>query len=576
MSVTSDLNEDLSHPTVEAGLEKKHIQLGFEHVFACGCLALLFGYFNFIPLYHTDLWGHVAYGDWIIQNQQLPTEDPFLSLAEGVPIIASAWLGQVLFSVTERWAGLEGLSTLFAVVMTSTLLILYFSFYQQTRRVGLSTLVVLFCLFLGSTRIAIIRTEIFGSFSLALLLLTITFSEQLHAPKTQLLKKLKSPWVLYPAVFLIFWFWANAHGSFIIGMAVTGCHLLGRSLEVLWKQKSLVSVIKDPGVRKWLIVNEIAVAASLLNPYGIDLLLNAFMFPSNPNLADITEWYAMETTHAEGILFAFSWIVLVFLVRHSRRTIRPVDVLLLAVFSFSYLSRVRMANWYAIIFCYTMAPHFKNVLERIEQSLLPYFHHRFPKLSSRAASKSQLCTIFCLVVLWFGFVLSPSSTPLLNGTPRPTETILSKETPQGVTHFFRNHPPPGQIWNPQWWGDWLAWDGPKGLNVFMTTNAAHVAPNRTWKDYLGIARGQRGWREAINRYNVNTIVLQKSLQRQLEREVRRLDDEWNIVFEDQYALVVTRDSSFLESVNKSRAEKKPSSTTEAVAPQQPTTQQNNS
>ena len=99
-----------------------------------------------------------------------------------------------------------------------------------------------------------------------------------------------------------------------------------------------------------------------------------------------------------------------------------------------------------------------------------------------------------------------------------------------------------QIANPQWWGDWLVWDGPPELQVFMTTNAVHVAPARIWKDYLILARGGPGLEQRLDRYRINTIVMHKELQPRLIRIVRRYED-WKITYEDEVGLVAVRRST---------------------------------
>src|SRR5690606_22618604 len=54
--------------------------------------SLFFIYCSYLPVYHTDIWGHVSYGDWILKHGSLPAEDPYVDLAAGVDIINNAWL----------------------------------------------------------------------------------------------------------------------------------------------------------------------------------------------------------------------------------------------------------------------------------------------------------------------------------------------------------------------------------------------------------------------------------------------------------------------------------------------------
>src|SRR4051794_28999069 len=60
-----------------------------------GLLTLLV---NYVPLNHTDVWAHLAIGQWIVEHAALPTEEPLTPFAEsqGQPLVSS-WLAQVIF-----------------------------------------------------------------------------------------------------------------------------------------------------------------------------------------------------------------------------------------------------------------------------------------------------------------------------------------------------------------------------------------------------------------------------------------------------------------------------------------------
>src|SRR5690606_33196459 len=38
------------------------------------------------PVYHADVWGHLAYGRWIAEHARLPQTEPLLPLSAGVPM----------------------------------------------------------------------------------------------------------------------------------------------------------------------------------------------------------------------------------------------------------------------------------------------------------------------------------------------------------------------------------------------------------------------------------------------------------------------------------------------------------
>ena len=81
-------------------------------------LSAVFILASYLPLWHTDVWGHLTYGRWIVQNRQLPETEPFLPLFEGVRFIDTAWLSQVAGYLAEQRLGVTVLQFLFAASIT--------------------------------------------------------------------------------------------------------------------------------------------------------------------------------------------------------------------------------------------------------------------------------------------------------------------------------------------------------------------------------------------------------------------------------------------------------------------------
>src|SRR4051794_35156632 len=84
--------------------------LGIEHLAVCTFFVGILLYLSYIPLFYTDLWGHVEYGRWILEHGSLPAEDPFLVLGQGMRVVDNAWLSQLVFALTEMKLGADGLA----------------------------------------------------------------------------------------------------------------------------------------------------------------------------------------------------------------------------------------------------------------------------------------------------------------------------------------------------------------------------------------------------------------------------------------------------------------------------------
>ena len=516
-----------------------------------GCL--FFMYYSYMRLFHSDFWGHVSYGQWMLENGRLPTQELFVQWAEGVPLVCTAWLSQLLLGAISRTGDVEWFSHLFAVTMLATYVTFAAAFYRQTRSWPTAVLCCLVAWFLVFSRHAVIRPEIFGSLCFAALTLMLVISDSVRtrerSSSAEPMSRNQAIWH-WAGVFGLFVLWANLHGSFIVGYALLGAYLVGRAVEVLWQKADIQDVFRDRLFQQRLIACELAVAGSVLNPYGFDLLIHTLVFPSNPNLKDVWEWYPLEMVSLEGPFMLFSWGLLLVVLRHSRARVAASDIVLLSIFVAATCLRVRMIQWYGPSLILVLAPHIQDILAR----LVPWAKDRdLGDTIEWLETRSLRQTLITGLMVWVAFCFSPASRPLLGGKPREARHVYSADTPRELTEFLRKHPPRGAIANPQWWGDWLAYDGPPGMKLLMTTNSVHVVPPRVWKEYLAIAEGEDGLERRLNHFRINTIVISKSLQAKLEQQARRLYG-WAIVYNDDSGMVVTRDSQIISAVEAERAQ----------------------
>ena len=503
---------------------------GWHFVAAVG-VALFFMYHNYLHLFHTDLWGHVAYGEWILQHHRLPTEEPFVPLASGVPIIATAWLGQTILALVVRAGSHEWLSHLFAITVWATYLIFARAYWYRNRHGGAALIGAFGAWFVAWGRHSIIRPEMFGLLCFAAQLWLLARCELFDRPPAEGTPRTRH-WT-YLGMGALFAVWANLHGSAIVGVALLACYLAGRSVELLWRERQFAALWHDSDWWFWLTVTQISILGMCCNPYGIDLLIQTLIFPNHPNLKDIIEWYPLKMVSVEGITVGMSWVMLVVLLRHSRASVRVGDVFALALFAVAVSARVRMVAWYAPVVMWVLAPHLGDVLARCEfdrfrRELFPLLHPR-----------SFRWTAMIGLLAWVTICFTPISRVFMEGSGRTEKQLYSKETPLGLTTYLREHPPRGLVCGPQWWGDWLVGQGPRQLKVMVTTNSVHVVPSRVWKDYLSINNAQPATDRLLDQYRVNTLVVCKKLQKGLVERLTHMP-AWETVFEDDVGIVAVR------------------------------------
>lgn len=530
MSVSAEQTTEPEHVPLTPVVSHRYA-LRPRHLVVAALFGLLFLYLNYLPLWHTDLWSHVSYGEWILDHQSLPAEDPFVPLATGMRVVDSAWLSQVIFASIDRWGGAAWLSNAFALIVFATYVVWARIYYLLSNRWSVMILGLLVVLGVGWSRLSTIRPEIFGVLCFALLCWLLVRSE---TPADE--SGGRSRWLLWLGVPVIFVLWANLHGSFLCGLAFLGAYAVGQIIEAAWRTRSMRGVLADPLVRRYVVLTELALLATFINPYGLDLLIYSVSFARNENLRDVQEWTPLVILGVGGREFALSLVGLLIVWRHSRRTIRPYEICLLLVFAAAAIAQIRMLSWYAAVYTLVIVPHLADIFARIRPvHVAQETSHDADAAASSSGWKYTLCGA---LIVWITFVLSGLSQPILGNEPRAAEKLYGEHTPRGASQYLRENPPSGQLWNPQWWGDWLTYDGPEGLQPYVTT-MLHLLPREAWRGYIQVYHAQPGWGELLNRYDVSTVVVDKERQVILA-PVMRQDENWVLKYEDDQALVFER------------------------------------
>lgn len=523
MEVETDSPGDQAEPVLKPQLGAAWA-LRAAHLPAVAALGFLFLLINYLPLRPTDLWCHVAWGDWIITHRSLPTEDPTYALAQGMRVVDTAWLSQVILAALNRAAGPAWLSNGFALVSIATWLIFWRGLFLRTHN-WLTSFVMLAIVFtISFSRLMTIRPESLGALCFAILW-------WLTAPR----ENQRFAWQQWVGVPLVMLLWANLHGSFLCGLAVLFAAPVGEFLTALWQARSLAAAFRSPAVQRTAFVAELALLATCINPYGLDLLVTAVRFSGNPNLRDVLEWQPFAFGGPGSYEFAASWLLAMVLLRFSRQSLALGQVLALALFALATLAGNRMVGWYGMTFGITLLPLLHDLLTRsrtVQALSAPAGADEQPGRGFPLVERSWSYSLLALLLIWISFALSPVSAIVLGGKQRSVAQLHGPETPVGLTNHLQKNPIVGTVFCPQWWGDWLHRSSPE-LQPMMTSNI-HLAPRLVWTDYHRISTVQAGYGNVLGRYAIEHIVVDKKGQPELERALRR-EQGWQLQYEDDRA-----------------------------------------
>jgi hypothetical protein len=246
---------------------------------------------------------HLRTGEYILDHG-IPHHDIYSYTAPGVHWVAQSWLAEVLYGALDRAFGPFAIRVLGGIVGA---LIGVLAFRLALRlshervRAALLTVAALGGLYTLWSE----RPLLLGVLFLLVLLWVVEVPDSLAG---------RHPLVALP---LLFWVWANVHGTFALGFAYVALHLLGRWLD---------------GARPWtgrertlLAGSGIALAATFANPYGVSLVLFPIdLLRRGDILRHIVEWASPDFHSVRGQSFIL-WIVVFVLVlargahRASRR-----------------------------------------------------------------------------------------------------------------------------------------------------------------------------------------------------------------------------------------------------------------
>ncbi|MEZ6064974.1 MAG: hypothetical protein R3B90_04545 [Planctomycetaceae bacterium] len=485
-----------------------------------GVIGIIYFCLARLAIRNTDVWGHLAYGRWIIEHGRLPRTEPLMTLSQGVPWLDVAWLGKVAgLWVFDRF-GVAGLQFLHAVPITFAFAVLAWAMYRQTRSTGWTIAGLFLFGAIDYQQLLIQRPQDFG-----LACFAITLVGGLRRVTG------RSVWIGLPLMFAV---WANIHGSFLVGLTVLATAAVGGGLDVLWRTRDPIRAVRSSELWRPLLLLQLCAAAALLNPAGLRIYADAVRISANPNLSVLLDWSPLTLRVPQGMAFAAGVVLLALVFRWSPRRLRTAEILLLVGFGCGTMWSVRMIVWFGCVAGYLFGVHGAAAWRAAcGRGALP-----------APPERRGLWTVATVGLVWIFFAYSPFGLQRIHGMPQgPDEAEyfvdnVVERTPLAAVEYLHEHAdnlPAGLMYNSQEWGDFLLWAGPRKFQPFVSSHV-HLIPKEVWDDYLEMYDGG-AFPEKFDRYGVNTVLVDTTNYMGLIRTLRD-SDKWREVFQDPAGLAV--------------------------------------
>ena len=214
-----------------------------------------------------DLWGHVRFGQDILETSSIPRHDPY-SFTSDIGWVNHEWLAEVLMGGAYNLGAGGGLTGLKLIVATGTLVIVWTTLAAAGVLRPLAVLLLLVVTFGTAHLTMTLRPQVFSMLYFAALLGLLNKASR-GRPRLLL-------WL--PVLFAL---WANTHGGWLVGAGV----LLSWSTGILATRtlpwQGLIAAVG------------LAIAGTLANPYGVGLW--RFLWETvGLSRADIVEWQPLH------------------------------------------------------------------------------------------------------------------------------------------------------------------------------------------------------------------------------------------------------------------------------------------
>ena len=510
-----DTNPTVSTPTVDFAPHWLRTSATTTLLVAIAGTAFL--YLANRPLWHTDLWDHLNYGNLILKTGTVPDVEPLMTMAAGVRMVNVAWLSQLGMAALNQNFGLTSLQFLSALLGAGSLFLVSRLALLRGQSAAAGILAGMVFLRLNFHELLVIRPQLAG------LLLYCIVLYRVFQP----LKFSRLTLVLFPLLFAV---WANLHGSFALGLFLLAVSVAGRWGDVLMRSRSLNLSFADPEALRALLLLQLCAAAALLNPSGLAVYTEIFSVSQNPNVESMFEWSPLTLRSANGQWYAVAVLLAAFSLKITPRRIRCGEVLALVGTGLLAAWSARMLNWFAPVAGLVIGVHLTAGLRGLRTAV----RVRTP------SEPAVLWSIASVGLLWIVVAITPFGKHLLRGTTPNDSRLLSQQTPVRTVEFLNGleNIPRGIAFVPAEWSGYVMNRGPQAVRPLVNLHV-HLMPEEIWKDYLRLIRGPSDWSSIMDEYGMNLAIVSKTEQPALVRKIRDSAD-WKAEYEDRQGVVFVR------------------------------------
>ncbi len=467
---------------------------------------------------------HWRIGNWMIEHGAVLRTEQFSHTRMGAPLISKEWLSEILFAAAGNLLGWNGAVLLSALLIATTLWLLYRRLLADGCEILLATGLVM-------VAAAACSVHWLARPHLTTHLLTVVFTWQLARFDRDELSTRRLFACLLPLMLL----WANLHGAFFTGFVLIGIYLAGGFLALancpaprrppIWSK-----------IRTLTLLTAACLLVSFINPNGWTLHAHVLSFLRTPALAGFTNEFRSPNFHSGGTTgFLLELALLGILLVAVRPRLSPIDLLMISVWGYFALHSARNVPIFALVVTPILATHFNASLRAAPESR---FMSRFRAISNNVTELQSMAGGRALVVAACVAVLLVMVIPHHGGgQPILTTEILTNRFPVAAVRFLQSHADlvRGQMFNEYAWGGYLMLVMPE-RKVFIDGRNDFYG-EALIREFNEVDDLKPGWERVFEKYRVDWTILPP---KHGLTALLALRADWKRVYADDVAVIYTR------------------------------------
>jgi hypothetical protein len=465
-----------------------------------------------------DLWGHVKFGQDILQSGQIVQRDTYSYLTGDQPWINHEWLAEFIF------AGLMNLGGPRALVLFKTAMALLTTglVYWSLRRQGLSALrggiVLMFVVILLPSGVVTVRPQTFTWLLFVVTLLLLDAADR---------GRLRWLWGI-PGVFAL---WANCHGGFLVGLSILSVWSATRIVASLCRPSR-----SDSGIR-WTSAAFVAATfaggvATLATPFGVRLL-DFLVRPSTVARPEITEWQPIPIASTYGVIYLILLAMALAGLFYSTRERRPAPLVLFLCVAILPLLAVRHLPLFALGIPILAGEHIEDAWNRWPPSARTgHGNGRGGKVNVWLAG---IAITLAMVFLWLSlshFDCIRIDRRIATSFPARAVAVLRESGVSGNLAIYFN------------WGEYAIWHLSPRIRVSIDGRRETVYSEKAREVNQSFGSGVGDWGRLIQRHDTHMALVSKTTP---VFNLLKLSSGWVLAYEDSLSGLFAREGTPLVS-----------------------------